>query len=119
MAFISGAVHVNVDSLAVGLVVHPVAFVDVAVDMGKLTEALSSVVLPVALIACAVGPDLLSIAISEATDPLTSICGSGLISVCGPLLPLCLRVVRSIGDGLSQLDLGEISAVSTLGLLNE
>jgi len=119
LAFISGAVHVDVDSLAVGLVVHPVAFVDVAVDMGELAEALGSVVLPVALIACAVGPDLLSIAISEATDPLTSICGSGLISVCGPLLALRLRVVRSICDGLSQLDLGEISAVSALGLLNE
>ena len=119
LAFISGAVHVDVDALAVGLVVHPVAFVDVAVDMGELAEALGSVVLPVALIACTIGPDLLSIAISEATDPLTSICGSGLISVCRPLLALRLRVVRRIGDGLSQLDLGEISAVSALGLLDE
>jgi len=109
----------DVDSLAVGLVVHPVALVDVTVDMGELSEALGSVILPVALIAGTIGPDLLSIAVSETTDPLASIGGSSLISVCWTLLSLRLRVVRSICDGLSQLDLGEIPAVGALGLLDE
>ena len=119
LAFISCTVHVDVDALAVGLVVHPVALVDVTVDMGELTEALGSIVLPVALIARAIRPDLLSIAISETTDPLAGIGSASLISVRLPLLSLSLRVVWSVCDGLSQLNLGEIPAVGALSLLDQ
>ena len=105
--------------MAICLVVHPVSFIDIPVDVGKLAEALSPIVFPVAFVASAVWPDLLTVAISKATDPLASICSPSLVSVGGSLLPLRIWIVfRIVRDSFTQLYLGEVTTVRSLGLLD-
>ena len=41
----------DIDALAVGLIVNPVALVHITVDMGELSEAMGSIVLPITFVA--------------------------------------------------------------------
>lgn len=86
----------NVNALAVGLVIHPIAFIYISVDMGKLAESVRSIIFPIALIACTIAPDLLAIAVAEPTDPLTRVLRTGRVGVRRPLLTLCVRVVGRV-----------------------
>ena len=83
----------NVDALAVGLIVHPVALIHVTVDMGELTVAMGPVILPVAFVAGAVGPSLRALSISEATDPLSCVLRASRVRVRLPLLSLRIWVI--------------------------
>ena len=50
---ILGAVHVRIDSIALGFVIHPVTLINIAIGV-------SFIVKPVAIVLRAVGPDLFS-----------------------------------------------------------
>ena len=54
MAFIAGAIDMDVDALTVGLVVDPVSLIYIAIDMRKLTIPVGSIVLPTTFVAGAV-----------------------------------------------------------------
>ena len=58
VAFVLGAIHVNVNSVSVGLVVLPFAFVDVAVGMPELSATVSLVFPPFTFVLGIVWPDL-------------------------------------------------------------
>ena len=73
VSFIAGAVHVRVHTVTIGLVVDPVALVDITIDVSELAEAVSPVVLPIALVAGTILPDLLPVAITEPANPLSGI----------------------------------------------
>ncbi len=61
-----------VGAFALGFVVNPLAFVDVTIRMDETSLAVALVVLPVAHILAAICPDLGSFAFSEAiVGPLT------------------------------------------------
>ena len=67
----------NVNALAVGLVIHPIAFINISVDMSEFAESVRSIIFPIALIAGTITPDLLAIAVAEPTDPLTRVLRTG------------------------------------------
>lgn len=119
LAFVLGAVHVDVDSLSVRFVIHPVAFVYVSVNVSELAEPVSPIVLPVSFVTGAIGPDLLSIAITEAAHPLTRVLRPRRVRVCGTLLATGVRVERHVRNRLSLLDGREVATISTLGLREE
>ena len=109
----------NVDSLSVSFIIHPVALIDISIDMSELSESMGSIVFPISFIAGSVGPDLLSVAVSEATDPLTSVLSASRIGVSWSLLSFSIGIVRHICDSLFQLDGRKVSTVSSFGLLNQ
>ena len=58
-----------VGTLTMGLIVEPVAFVDISICVDELPDSIRLVVLPHALVARAIGPDLNSIAMFLAIEP--------------------------------------------------
>ena len=86
----------NVDTLAVGLVINPVTLVDVTIDMSKLTVPMSPIILPTAFIAGPIRPYLSAFTIAEAAEPLSCVLGSRAVCVCRPLLPLGIWVIRLV-----------------------
>ena len=62
--FVASPLHVGVDSMAIGLVVHPTAFVDIAVGMEEFPLAARLVELPVAFVAGTVNPFPLALAMA-------------------------------------------------------
>lgn len=52
VSFVAGTFDVCVDTIAIGLVVHPTAIVDVTISMEELSVATRLVVLPVTFISC-------------------------------------------------------------------
>ena len=117
LTLIACSVHMNVNAMSVSLVVDPVSLVYVSVNVGELALSMRPVVLPVTFVAGSVWPDLRSVAISKAANPLTGVPGARPVSVGLPLLSLCVRVVRRISNGLSQLERGEVTTIGPLGLL--
>ena len=109
----------DVDALTVGLIIDPVAFVDIAVNVSELAEAVGPVILPIAFITSTIGPDLNAKTVTETTDPLACILSSSRVCVCRPLLTLGIRIVRNVRNRLFELDSGEVAAVSTFGLLDQ
>lgn len=93
---IHGAVDVVVDTVAIGLVIDPVSFVNIAINVGELALAMSAVVFPLALVAGTVWPLLLPVAVPEATDPLSAVGRACLERVGRPLLSLGVWVVRPV-----------------------
>ena len=116
LAFIPGAVHMDVDSVSVCLVVHPIALVDIAVDVNELALAVCSVVLPVAFVTGTVGPNLFSEAISEASDPLSIVSSACFEYVSVSLFPLGVWVVNCIRNGFFLFVNSEVATISSLGL---
>ena len=86
----------NVNALAVGLIIHPIAFINISIDMGEFAESVRSIIFPIALIAGTIAPNLLAIAVTESTDPLTRVLRTGRVGVRRPLLTLCVRVVGRV-----------------------
>lgn len=83
----------DVSSISVGLIIYPVAFIDVAVNMDELPMSMCAIVTPLALIAGTIRPHLLTVPISKASYPLAGVRRTCLERIGGPLFPLCLGVV--------------------------
>jgi len=107
----------NVNALAVRLVVDPVSLINVAVDMGEFTEAMRPIVFPVALIAGPIAPDLLTASIAESADPLTGVLCASRVLVRGPYFALRIRVVRRVRYCFLELDGSEVTTICALRLL--
>jgi hypothetical protein len=74
---ILSAIHVDIGSPAVCLIVEPLSFVDIAIRMNESAPSVCHIVLPVPLIFAAVFPDLDTTTMTEAfLCPLTLINGS-------------------------------------------
>ena len=117
--FVHSSINMVVNAITVGFVVHPFSLVHVSIDVSEFSESMSTIVFPVAFVASSVWPDLFAVAISEATDPLASIRSPSLVSVGGSLLPLRIWIVfRIVRDSFTQLNLGEVTTVRSLGLLD-
>ena len=109
LALIARTIHMDVDTLAIGLVIHPVAFIHISVYVSELAKTMSSVVFPVSFIACAIGPDLLSIAIAESTYPLARVFGARRISIGCSLLTLSIWIIWLVGDSFLELNSRKVS----------
>lgn len=118
LALVPGSIHMDIDALAICLIIDPVSLINIPIDVGELSKTMGPVVLPVAFVAGAVRPDLLSIAISESTDPLSCILGPCRVSVCSSLLTLGIWIVRGVRDSFFQLNRCEVPAISPFGLLD-
>lgn len=112
LALVSRTVHVDVDPIAVGLVVDPVALVDVSVDVNEFAMPVRTVIAPLPLVAGAIGPHLDAIAVAEAPDPLTLVGRASLEGVKGAVLSLGFRVVLLLRDCLTRFFYCEVLAVS-------
>ena len=64
--------HIN--TVAVGLVVEPLAFEDVAVDVPEFSIATGLVEAPIALVFGAVFPNLHAVAVLQVSEPLADVC---------------------------------------------
>ena len=62
-----------VDSITIGLVVDPLAVVNVSINVCEFSLSVGSIVLPETFVPSTVGPLLYTEAISESTDPLASV----------------------------------------------
>lgn len=65
LALVIGSVSVAVAASALGLVVKPFSFVNIAVSMIKFTLAVSFILTPLALVAGTIGPDLNAVAVTH------------------------------------------------------
>lgn len=73
LSLVARTIHVDVDALAIGLIIDPVTLVDIAVDVSELSEAVCPIILPIALITSTIGPNLDAKTVTEPTDPLARI----------------------------------------------
>ena len=109
-----GPIHVLVNTASVGLVVGPVAIVDITVDMNKTTFAMSTILSPFTAIPGPIVPRLLTEAVSEATFPLTGVNSARFKCIRRALLSLLIRAIQVLGNCLTGLFLCEILAASEL-----
>ena len=68
-AFVAGAVHVSVDSVAVRFVVFPLAFVQIAVHMDELSLAVRAIHIPLSDVLSSIRPSLCAKALSVLASP--------------------------------------------------
>ena len=66
----------NIDTPAVGLVVEPLSFEDIAVDVPEFTMTASLVESPVALVLGTVLPDLNTVSVLHISEPVTGVRGA-------------------------------------------
>ena len=71
---VPGTVLMDVDAIAVGLVVEPLALENVAVHVPEFSIAAGLVEPPVALVFGAVLPDLDAVSVLQVSEPLANIC---------------------------------------------
>lgn len=69
--FVLGAIDVDVDTIAICLVVFPLALIDVAISMPELSASIGFVKAPLTLVFGAVGPDLNSWTVSLVVKKVT------------------------------------------------
>jgi len=119
MAFVTCSINMDVDAESIGLVVDPVAFVDISVDVDELTLPVCSIILPETFVACAIRPHLFTKAVSEAANPLSEEGGPRSKSVKFSILPLCIRIVNSIRNRFFLLFHGEVTTVGSFYLANQ
>ena len=86
----------NIDTLAVGFVIDPVSFIDIAIYVSELAEAMCSIVLPRALITSAISPNLSTLPISETAEPLSRVLRTSRVCVGGPLFSLGMWIIRLV-----------------------
>ena len=86
----------DVDALAVGLIIDPIAFIDIAVNVSELAEAVGPVILPIAFITSTIRPNLDAKTVTESTDPLACVLSSSRVCVCRSLLSLSIWIVRHV-----------------------
>jgi hypothetical protein len=108
----------NVVAESVRLVVHPVTFVNIAIDVNKLALAKCSVVFPEAFVAGSVNPNLLAQTVSETSQPLTCIGCPGFECVSWPLFTSSVWVIFGVSDSLFLLFHREVSTISPFSLAN-
>ncbi len=118
LALVPGPIHMDIDALAICLIINPVSLVNIPIDVSELSKTMGPIVLPVAFVAGAIRPDLFSIPIAESTDPLACILGPCRVSVCSSLLTLGIWIVRGVRNRLFQLNRCKVSAISPFGLLD-
>lgn len=82
-----------VHAIPVGLVVDPVALIDVSVDMRELALSVRPIVFPLSFVPGTVRPLLLSVTISKTSDPFARVCRTCFESVCASLFSLGVRIV--------------------------
>ena len=114
LTLVLGTVDVDVLAVAVGLVVDPVAFVDVAVNMHELAMPVSPIVAPLPLIASAIWPDLDTETVPEPADPLPCVGRTRLESIGRPLLALGRRIIPLLRHCLFGLVHSEVLAVGLI-----
>ena len=117
LSLVARTIHVDVDALAIGLIIDPVTLVDIAVDVSELSEAVCPIILPIALITSTIGPNLDAKTVTEPTDPLARILCTSWVCVCRPLLSFSIWIVRHVWNRLFEFDGSEVAAVSTFCLL--
>ena len=76
LSLVPSSILMNVNSVAIGLIVKPLALEYVAIDMPKFAMAASFVESPVALVLGAILPNLNSVSMLHVAEPLPSIRGS-------------------------------------------
>jgi len=99
LALILAAIGIVVSSEAVGLIVLPRAFENIAIDMVEHPMPMSLVILPVAFIACTIRPHLNTVAMSLLIFPLALIDGSigeGVLSI------VLLRQILVLGGAIAR-----------------
>lgn len=91
-----------IDTISVGLIVFPLAVIDVTINVSKFTFAMSSIIFPLSLIFGSVRPLLFSIAVTETTDPFAIISGSSFESVGWTFFLLGIWIIGArLGDSLT------------------
>lgn len=73
----------RVDAIPIGLIVDPIAFVNISVNVSEFALAMRPVILPVALIEGSISPGLFSMAVSESALPLTLVQGTAALKAEG------------------------------------
>ena len=71
VTLISGSVSVLIDSVALGLVISPVAVIDITLRVIKFPFSVRFVVLPLPFVFCAIGPNLHTVAVAVQTLPFS------------------------------------------------
>jgi hypothetical protein len=99
LALILAAIGIVVSSEAVGLIVLPRPFENIAIDMVEHPMPMSLIILPVAFIACTIRPHLNTVAMSLLIFPLALIDGSigeGVLSI------VLLRQILVLGGAIAR-----------------
>jgi hypothetical protein len=109
-AFVLSTINVLVDTSAVGLIVSPVAVINVSIYMNETTFTVSSVFTPFAAVLGSITPCLLAETVTESTLPLASVNCTSLESISWALLSRLIRVICVLGDCLTGFFLSEILA---------
>ena len=73
LTLVAGAILMNIDTVAVGLVIKPFALEDVAVHVPELAVAASLIEAPMSFIFGTILPDLHAVAVLHVTEPLASV----------------------------------------------
>jgi len=71
---VPGTVLMNVDSIAVGLVIEPLTFEDITIHVPEFSITASLIEPPVALVFGAILPDLDTVTVLQVSEPLSNIC---------------------------------------------
>lgn len=116
LALVLSSVHMNIDTVTICLIVHPVSLIDIAIDVDELPLTVRSVIFPVAFVACTIRPDLFAESITEASNPLPQVSSSSLERVEFSILPFGIWVVNRLANGFLLFIEGEVAAIRTLGL---
>jgi hypothetical protein len=105
--------HVNTES--VGLVVSPLPIVDISVDVHELSLAVSMVLSPLARVLGTVRPMLLTLAVTETSLPLTVVDSTTLETVRWAILTTLVRIEGFLRrNSLLALFISEVLAASNV-----
>jgi hypothetical protein len=99
---------VLVDTRAIGLIVCPVAIINIAVHMDKFTLTMCSILTPLTSINSTVRPNLFAKPVTESTSPLAIIAGSRSKDVLWPILTCGIRIVNPLSHSLTGFLLREV-----------
>lgn len=116
LALVLSSVHMNVDTVTICLIVHPVSLINIAIDVDELPLTVRSVIFPVAFVACTIRPNLFAESITKAANPLPQVSSSSLERVEFSILPFGIWVVNRLANGFLLFIEGEVAAIRTLGL---
>ena len=103
VTFVPGPVHVDVDTIAVGLIIVPLALEDIAINVPELALAACLVKPPVPLVPGTIRPDLHTIAMLHIAEPLSLVHSTVLENDFTLILQLMLTV-RINSHALSFID---------------
>ena len=104
VALVPGSVHVDINTIAVGLVIIPLALKDVAINVPELALAACLVEPPIPFVAGTIRPDLHTIAMLHVAKPLPLVHSSVLEDDFALILQLMLRLTVLDSHTLSFID---------------